>query len=257
MSYGTICSEEPKFFVRFKKNLEHQNFLLRFLWLLKPQAKALDMFSTWLGSSRANRSKSKALLNLKPFFSGKLDHIPMATSRHVENILRRERAYKRKVSKEALDIERRIEKVMIRVIHNLEPPYVKPKRVEKYKRRILKKKIIVKPVRVVEITQAEKFIKRAFYESDYEITAGKKDPVVSQETTVQFDFDHFLKMNGYTPNYNFKTQIELRDGPEVGRFMVQSLVPEVLEKVERWEAIRKRQTEESIAKNIKIYQNIT
>ncbi|XP_067647974.1 uncharacterized protein [Eurosta solidaginis] len=191
----------------------------------------------------------------------KFESIPVEESRRIESQLRRRRSYDRKMSRQAYQVEKRIESEMKKVRKNLEPPYVKPKRVGKLPRYLIKRKerkISFKEQRVSEHT---KFFFRAFHdEGDVMQLQDARDSIfvmdTIQEQIVPFYFDHFLKLNGYTPNYNFKTQIELRDGPEIQRVAVRSVVPEILERLDKWESVRKRTMEDNIQRNPKMYENV-
>ncbi|KAI8115952.1 mitochondrial, 28S ribosomal protein S31 [Lucilia cuprina] len=189
----------------------------------------------------------------------KFETIPMDLARQSENKLRSKRAYLRKLSHQAYHIERRIDMEMKKVVKNLEPPYQKPKRQPtKLPRYYIKKR--AKPVKIEEkkISKRAKFFFRAFHEDGLTVDASEfRDSITQMDTTqeqiVPFYFDHFLKLNGYTPNYNFKTQIELRDGAEIDRLQVKSVIPEIQERMEQWGAMKKRIMEENIAQNPKIH----
>ncbi|EDX15358.1 GD12025 [Drosophila simulans] len=77
-----------------------------------------------------------------------------------------------------------------------------------------------------------------------------------QEQIVPFYFDHFLKLNGYTPNYNFRTNVDMRDGPEFSRLKVREVLPDVLARLENWETMHKKIMEENIQRNPKMYENV-
>lgn len=187
----------------------------------------------------------------------------MQLAQKIENKIRLHRSYRQKQSYQAYLIERRIDMEMKKVVKNLQPPYQKPKRPSKLPRYYLKKRI--KPIIVEEqiITERAKFFFRAFHEdADRLMESGDiKDSIIDledgiQEQIVPFYFDHFLKLNGYTPNYNFKTQIELRDGAEVDRLQVKSVIPEVLGRMEQWQELKKKVMEDNIAKNPKMYVDV-
>lgn len=175
--------------------------------------------------------------------------------------LRRRRAYDRKISRQAYQVEKRIEIEMKKVRHNLEPPFVKPKRVDKLPRFTIKNKPKKKVTKEKRVSEHTKLFFRAFNdEGDVTHLQDARDSIfvmdTIQEQIVPFYFDHFLKLNGYTPNYNFKTNIELRDGPEMSRVALHSVVPEILERLDKWEAGRKRIMEDNIQRNPKMYENV-
>ncbi|XP_053953767.1 uncharacterized protein LOC128860330 [Anastrepha ludens] len=190
-----------------------------------------------------------------------LDYIPVDESRRIEAQLRRRYAYDRKISRQAYQVEKRIESEMKKVRHNLEPPYVKPKREGKLTRIFIKKKQKKDVLKEQRVSEHTKFFFRAFHdEGDVMQLQDARDSIfvmdTIQEQIVPFYFDHFLKLNGYTPNYNFKTNIELRDGSEVSRVAFPSLLPEVLERLDKWEAARKRTMEDNIQRNPKMYVDV-
>ncbi|XP_017860239.1 PREDICTED: uncharacterized protein LOC108611909 [Drosophila arizonae] len=191
----------------------------------------------------------------------KFEHMDIDKVREVETALRKRRRYLEKLSAQAYQIERRIDTEMKNVRRNLEPPYKKPKRVGPLQRMYLRKrvkKIVPPPVVISENTR--NFV-RAFAEDGVVSDGFTQDSVMvldnMQEQIVPFYFDHFLKLNGYTPNYNFKTNIELRDGLEIDRFRIREVLPDVLQKVENWENMHKKIMEENIQRNPKMYENVS
>ncbi|XP_064553638.1 uncharacterized protein LOC135438993 [Drosophila montana] len=191
----------------------------------------------------------------------KFEHMDIDKVREVEATLRKRRRYLEKLSAQAYQIERRIDMEMKKVRRNLEPPYKKPKRVGPLQRLYLRKrvkKIILPPVVISENTR--NFV-RAFAEDGVVSEGFTQDSVMvldnMQEQIVPFYFDHFLKLNGYTPNYNFKTNIEQRDGIEINRFRIREVIPDVMQKVEHWEYTHKKIMEENIQRNPKMYENVS
>lgn len=185
----------------------------------------------------------------------------MEISQKNEQKIRLRRAHLRKQSFQACHIEHRIEREMEKVVRNLEPPYEKPKRTGKLPRYYIKKRVKAVKVKEQVISERAKFFIRAFNEEDaidkpIEFRDSLTQLDGGQEQIVPFYFDHFLKLNGYTPNYNFKTQTELRDGPEIERLKVKSLVPEVQERLEQWENFRKKVMEDHISQNPKMYVDV-
>uniref|UniRef100_A0A1B0G0F1 Uncharacterized protein n=1 Tax=Glossina morsitans morsitans TaxID=37546 RepID=A0A1B0G0F1_GLOMM len=191
----------------------------------------------------------------------KFESIPMAVTRKIEHSLRADRAYREKQSYHAYHIERRIESEMKNVVKNLQPPYKKPKPTGRLPRYVIKKrrKIVEEPK--PKISERTKFFFRAFHGEDEVMQMTDIRESIAhvdniQKQIVPFYFDHFLKLNGYTPNYNFKTQVELRDGLEVNRLGVQAIIPEVMTKLEQWERRKKTIMEEHISGNPKMYIDV-
>ncbi|XP_041448395.1 uncharacterized protein LOC111074845 [Drosophila obscura] len=193
---------------------------------------------------------------------GRFEHMDIHKVREVELSLRKKRRYLEKISAQAYQVERRIEMEMKKVKRNLEPPYKPPKREGKLPRLFFKKRVVHVPVPKLVVSENTKNFMRAF-KDDGEVIADSltQDSLLvvdnMQEQIVPFYFDHFLKIHGYTPNYNFKTNIELRDGPEVARLKIKEVIPDVLIRLENWELTHKKIMEENIQRNPKMYENIS
>lgn len=188
----------------------------------------------------------------------KFEYLDPVKVQEVEQAFRKERRYLEKLSFQAYQVERRIDSEMKKVRHNLEPPYKKPKKTGPLQRLFLKKRVKKVVVPPVVVSETAKNFMRAFTEDGIVIDGFTQDaPTEStQETIVPFYFDHFLKLNGYTPNYNFKTNVEMRDGPEINRFQIREIIPEVMAKVDNWEKTNRRIMEDNIQRNPKMYENV-
>ncbi|XP_017133296.1 uncharacterized protein LOC108149904 [Drosophila elegans] len=190
----------------------------------------------------------------------KFEHLDIEKVRSVEATLRKRRRYREKLSHQAFQVERRIDIEMKKVRRNLEPPYKKPKREGRLPRLYLKKRVIPEEKEVLVISENTKNFVRAFREDGYtgdQITHTSLLTVDNmQEQIVPFYFDHFLKINGYTPNYNFRTNVDLRDGPEFNRLKVREVLPDVLARLETLEMMHKKTMEENIQRNPKMYENV-
>ncbi|KAH8404910.1 hypothetical protein KR222_010193, partial [Zaprionus bogoriensis] len=202
-----------------------------------------------------------AISNVVLEILGKFEHMDVDRVQELELAFRKRRRYLEKLSFQAYQVERRIDMEMKKVRRNLEPPYKKPKRVGPLQRLFLKKrvkKVVIAPVVISENTR--NFV-RAFAEDGIVSEGFTQDSVMVldniQEQIVPFYFDHFLKLNGYTPNYNFKTNIEMRDGPEINRFHIREVIPDVLQKIENWENTQRKIMEENIQRNPKMYENVS
>ncbi|XP_017048981.1 uncharacterized protein LOC108093432 [Drosophila ficusphila] len=190
----------------------------------------------------------------------KFEHMDIEKVRSVEATLRKRRRYREKLSAQAYQVERRIDMEMKKVRRNLEPPFKKPKREGRLPRLFLKKRVVPEKKEVLVISENTKNFVRAFREDGYtgdQITHTSLLTVDNmQEQIVPFYFDHFLKINGYTPNYNFRTNVDLRDGPEFNRLKVREVLPDVLARLENWEMMHKKIMEENIQRNPKMYENV-
>ncbi|XP_017106300.2 uncharacterized protein [Drosophila bipectinata] len=190
----------------------------------------------------------------------KFEHMDIEKVRAVEATLRKRRRYREKLSFQAYQVERRIDMEMKKVRRNLEPPYKKPKREGRLPRLFLKKRVVPEEKEVFVISEHTKNFVRAFREDGYtgdQVTHTSLLTVDNmQEQIVPFYFDHFLKINGYTPNYNFRTNVDLRDGPEFSRLKIREVLPDVLARLEHWENMHKKVMEENIQRNPKMYENV-
>ncbi|KAH8237995.1 hypothetical protein KR032_010320, partial [Drosophila birchii] len=190
----------------------------------------------------------------------KFEHMDIQKVRSVEATLRKRRRYSEKISAQAYQVERRIEMEMKKVRKNLEPPYKKPKREGRLPRLYLKKKVIPEEKPEIVISEHTKNFVRAFREDGYtgdQVTHTSLLTVDNmQEQIVPFYFDHFLKINGYTPNYNFRTNVDMRDGNEFNRLKVREVLPDVLLRLEHLEMTQKKTMEENIQRNPKMYENV-
>ncbi|XP_068151659.1 uncharacterized protein [Drosophila tropicalis] len=190
----------------------------------------------------------------------KFEQMDINRVREVEMNLRKRRRYLEKLSSQAYQVERRIDLEMKKVRRNLEPPYKPQRRVGRLPRLHPKKRIVKVEKLPPVISEHTRNFMRAFKEDGAIGETMTHDSLMvvdnMQEQIIPFYFDHFLKINGYVPNYNFKTNIELRDGPEINRFQVRDVIPDVLQKVENWEQLHKKIMEESIQRNPRMYENV-
>ncbi|XP_055907892.1 uncharacterized protein LOC129942831 [Eupeodes corollae] len=186
----------------------------------------------------------------------KLEDIPVDKRIRVEKKHRRLLEYRRNMSKQAVLVERRIESELVKVQRNMAPVFQKPKRVGNLQRSELKKMVHFKHKEVKQISDETKLFYEGGPKDQTEVRKSLNVIDGMQQSVVPFYFDHFLIINGYQPCYDFKTQIELNDGPEIDRLHVKKLLPEVTDKLEKWQAMQKRIMEENISKNPQMYQNV-
>ncbi|KAH8377115.1 hypothetical protein KR093_003525 [Drosophila rubida] len=202
-----------------------------------------------------------AISNVVLEILAKFEHMDIAKVRELEMQFRKRRRYLEKLSAQAYQIERRIDMEMKKVRRNLEPPFKPPKRVGPLQRLHLRKRVQKEVKPPVVISENTRNFVRAFAEDGVVSEGFSQESVMvldnMQEQIVPFYFDHFLKINGYTPNYNFKTNIEIRDGPEINRFRIREVIPDVIQKVEHWEITHRKIMEENIQRNPKMYENVS
>lgn len=177
------------------------------------------------------------------------------TRLQVERRYRRFFNYRSNLSKQTVLIERRIASEMTKVRRNLLYPPQTFRRQEKLLPSNIKKILRIPPPKTSRNLEKITSVNRESFNGRVK-EGGSIDEGGSQKSIVPFYFDHFLSINGYQPNYNFKSQIELRDGAEVDRFQIKSLLPDVLEKFEKCQLKKKKIADEHISKNSKMYHNV-
>lgn len=178
----------------------------------------------------------------------------------IEKKFRSRRAYDKRISKQSVFKENRIKIDFVSIKKNILPPYQKPRRTEKLKNSFIvkkHKKVVVPPK---QISKRTRFFFEAFHGEDEDFEATKRDSIdimdTIQESNVPFYFDYFLSLNDYKPNYNFKTKSDIRDGPEEELVKFRSLLPNVLDKLNKWEQLRKKVMETNIRNHPEMYTNI-
>ncbi|KAL5290719.1 CCDC37 family protein [Megaselia abdita] len=179
---------------------------------------------------------------------------------HVERRFRKRRDYDKRMSKQAVFKENRIKIDFESIKKNVEPAYKKPPRTEKLKNSFIVKKTKKAAPPAKTVSKRTRFFFEAFHAEDEDFEAGKRNSIdimdTIQESNVPFYFDYFLSLHDYKPNYNFKTKTEIRDGPEEDLVKVRSLLPNVEEKMYRWEQIKKKVMETNIRNHPEMYTNI-
>lgn len=74
-----------------------------------------------------------------------------------------------------------------------------------------------------------------------------------EDTCIPFHFDHFLKLHDYYPIYDFKTQIEEREGAEEKRFSYKDVLKDVSKNLKKWMELREKSIAEHISKTWYLY----
>lgn len=127
----------------------------------------------------------------------------------------------------------------------------------------LPRSILTKPERKVVVKRAapselDKLFVRAFTSNDEDVLRLQSSENFEilrslQFHCIPFHFDHFLRLNDYLPSYDFKTQIELRDGDEMKRFRYEDVLDDVYRLLAVWERKRKEQVEQDIRNTLQLY----
>ncbi|XP_037947818.1 uncharacterized protein LOC119679498 [Teleopsis dalmanni] len=199
---------------------------------------------------------------------GKFEAYPSNIIRACENYFRQKLHKLKKISYNAQQIEYRVEAELKVLRKNMEPldPKHRPccATAEKKKEYILAIPKKERPPKIIEkkvIPDKVRFMFHAFHDDteDIENVPNAGMSVITnldKQVAVEFYFDYFLSLNGYTPNYNFKTQVELRDGPEINRMNVEEVLPEIVDRLGKWEETKQKIMEESILRNRHMYENV-
>lgn len=113
-------------------------------------------------------------------------------------------------------------------------------------------------VKRAEASELEKLLVRAFTNEDENVphrhSAEDLEILRSlQSKCIPFHFDHFLRLHDYFPSYDFKTEIELRDGDEGKRFRYEDVLDDVYRLLDVWERKRKEQVDQDIRRTLQLY----
>ncbi|XP_058814718.1 uncharacterized protein LOC131678527 [Topomyia yanbarensis] len=168
------------------------------------------------------------------------DKIPPKLLHSVEKKVRFQRKQKLRAAQRAAELDHRHNLVAIQLQRSLAPPYVRPPRTGKLPRSRLKKKpvpvVVVPPV----VTKLDKIFCTAFGENVTMTSAERRN--LEMDMTFRnycaIQYDHFLRTLGYEPEYDFETEVQLRDGPEIDRFKRIELVPKVMQRMAKWDALQ-------------------
>lgn len=161
-------------------------------------------------------------------------------------------------SQRACATEERIKQSAEKLKLNLAPPCRPQRPPGKLPRSILpkpKRNVVVKRASASEL---EKLLIRAFTDENENVqhqhSAEDLELLRSLHSNcIPFHFDHFLRLHDYFPSYDFKTQIEMRDGDEAKRFRYDDVLDDVYRLVGNWERRRKEQVDEDIRKTLQLY----
>uniref|UniRef100_A0A182WH59 Uncharacterized protein n=1 Tax=Anopheles minimus TaxID=112268 RepID=A0A182WH59_9DIPT len=165
------------------------------------------------------------------------DQMPATLLHSIEHQVRFRRRRRMVQAVRAAEEEHRISQLAVQLRRGLAPPYKKPDHKVKPPRSRLRRKEC--PVEVVKphVPRLDKIFRMAFGD-DATMTAEERenfeiDMIYQNYCSVQFD--HFLRMIGYEPDYDLVSRVQQRDGPEENFFKRKELIPRVLKKLQQWQ----------------------
>lgn len=134
----------------------------------------------------------------------------------------------------------------------------KPRRVGKLPRSNLPKKPQKPKETKIKMPEKHKLFYNAFTDISTEKIEFEDEETTEiinsiENTCIPFHFDHFLKLHDYYPIYDFKTQIEERDGPEEKRFSYKDVLQDVATNLKKWMELREKSIAEHISKTWYLY----
>ncbi|XP_049283609.1 uncharacterized protein LOC125763921 [Anopheles funestus] len=165
------------------------------------------------------------------------DQMPASLLHSIEHKVRFRRRRRMIQAVRAAEEEHRISQLAVQLRRGLAPPYKKPDHKVKPPRSRLRRK--EPPIEVVKphVSELDKIFRVAFGDDatmkpeerrNFEI-----DLIYQNYCSVQFD--HFLRMIGYEPDYDVVSRVQQRDGPEENFFKRKELIPSVLTKLQKWQ----------------------
>lgn len=185
---------------------------------------------------------------------GEIDKIPFDISKKAEIDVRKRRAFAFRQASRSCALESRINFVMSEMKRNMAPPFKKLKQKGKLPRSYIpQKQKKIKKISV-ELTDEMKLLYEAFTDDTIkDLEFDQKDLNSLQDDCIQFYFDHFLKLHDYIPAYDFKTNIELLEGPEEKRFAYKDVLEDVFTSLKKWEKNQQKLLEYHIKKTWYLY----
>ncbi|XP_035912969.1 uncharacterized protein LOC118512529 [Anopheles stephensi] len=165
------------------------------------------------------------------------DQMPAALLHSIEHKVRFRRRRRMIQAVRAAEEEHRISQLAVQLRRGLATPYKKPDHKVKPPRSRLRRKEVPVVVEKPHVTKLEEIFRLAFGE-DATMTPEERrnfeiDMIYQNYCSVQFD--HFLRMIGYEPDYDVVSRVQQRDGPEENFFKRKELIPRVLRKLQQWQ----------------------
>lgn len=188
----------------------------------------------------------------------KLDRIPRHIRLRAERKCRAEEKKRLREAEHACATETRLKQSAAQLKKDLAPSYRQQRPPGKLPRSILPKperKVVVKRA---EATEQEKLFIRGFTDENenqpHQFSAAELNILQSfGPKCIPFNFDFFLQLHGYIPSYDFKTEIELRDGDESKRFRYDDVLDEVYRRMGDWEKKHEEEVKQDILKALRMY----
>lgn len=179
--------------------------------------------------------------------------------------MRTQRAFIARQSERAVALENRIQLTLVQLRKNLAPPYVRPKTKtkERLPRSVMQRKVRVPKEIKVEITELDKLYYKAFtdHTPPQHMKFDNADDAAILRTLeancIPFYFDVFLRQNNYFPVYDFKTEIEMREGSEYSQFKFEDVLEDVQNNLRMWETQKQKRMDEQIRQTWHLYENRT
>lgn len=187
-----------------------------------------------------------------------IDSVPKSILIKTENDIRKKRKFIMCQSERALATENQTKCLLDGLIRNMQPPYRKIKRIGKLPRSTLPKREPKPPKPQSPLSMRVKLFYEAFTDmtvTDVSLDKEENIEILNslQSNCIPFYYDHFLKLHNYIPIYDFKTDIECRDGAEEKKFKYLDLMAEVEDAMKNWERYKKIEEEHFIRKGWYLY----
>lgn len=147
---------------------------------------------------------------------------------------------------------------MEQIKKNMSKPIPRPPRIGKLPRSNLPKKVPKPKETKVKMPEKHKIFYNAFTDISTELIEFEDEETAEiinsiEDTCIPFHFDHFLKLHDYYPIYDFKTEIEEREGAEEKRFSYKDVLENVSQNLKKWMKLREKLIAEHISKTWYLY----
>lgn len=189
-----------------------------------------------------------------------LDKIPSRIRIRAEQKVRIDRSFRQRQAERACATETRIRLTTEQLTKNLAPRPLPPTVAPKRYRSVLpvRKNVVIE--NPIQISDLDKLFYRAFSEDHQMVPLyhSEDDHAVLrslQSNCIPFYFDFFLKQHDYFPIYDFKTEIELTEGPESKHFHYEDVLDDVNQSLDVWERNRQKQIEKHVRQTWHLYNS--
>uniref|UniRef100_A0A182SRE5 Uncharacterized protein n=1 Tax=Anopheles maculatus TaxID=74869 RepID=A0A182SRE5_9DIPT len=165
------------------------------------------------------------------------DQMPAALLHSIEHKVRFRRRRRMILAVRAAEEDHRITQLAAQLGRGLAPPYKKPDHKIKPPRSRLRRKEVPVVVEKPHVSKLDEIFRLAFGDGATMTPEERRnfeiDMIYQNYCSVQFD--HFLRMIGYEPDYDVVSRVQQRDGPEENFFKRKELIPRVLRKLQQWQ----------------------